>query len=213
MSSSARWVRTELCCGASRCRLAPATTTRTCSRARSRCFGRPRAFLRTVVSLQVIHSDIEGSDALSLLDVTTRELRTLRLRDSRPYFHLGASVADAKMPDRRKAWSPRFSDDRYLYAVLHETRTDELGELSVLRIDTENGNIVARWPERDTSSTVRATMWDWTMTAGSVYVVAKDWSAHPYTLYRLEGRDLRPAARRVFDAAPLIRVLPLRGER
>lgn len=159
-------------------------------------------------TLAVVHSEFDGSDHISLVDVGTREVRTQPLRDDRATIRLGPAIADAKVVERRKAWSPRFLDDRYLYAVLHETRTDELGELSVLLIDTTDARIVARWPERGVMNTVRATLADWTVASGSVYLTGRDWSQHPYTLYRLDARDLRLRVQRSFDLFPLIQVGP-----
>jgi len=132
-------------------------------------------------------------------------------------LRLGAAVADAKVIERHKAWSPRFVDERHVYAVLHETRTDELGELSIVLIDTSDARIIARWPEPGPISTVRATLADWTVAGGSVYVTGRGWSPlgartthqsqRPYTLYRLDPRDLRLLGQRSFDDLPLIPVL------
>lgn len=157
-------------------------------------------------TIAVIHSEPDGSDRLSLVDARSHDVRTVSLREDRPTLRLGVITADAKMLERRKSWSPRFADERYLYAVLHETRTDELGELSVLLIDTIDVRIVARWPERGILPTVRATVADWAVADGSVYVTGRDWSQRPYTVYRLDARDLRLLARRSFEALPLIRM-------
>jgi hypothetical protein len=84
------------------------------------------------------------------------------------------------------------------------------GTISVLLIDTPDGAIVARWPEPGLLNTVRATLSDWTVAGGSVYVTGRDWSQHPYTLYRLDATDLRLVAKRSFDTLPLIRLHPVR---
>jgi hypothetical protein len=156
--------------------------------------------------IAVIHSELDGSDHLSLMDVRTGEVQTTRLRDERVSLRLGAALADAKMVERRKAWSPRFVDERYLYAVLHETRTDELGQLSVILIDTNDARVVARWPERGPLAVVRATLADWTVASGSVYVTGRERSGS-FTLYRLDARDLRLIAQRSLDVLPLIRAI------
>jgi hypothetical protein len=156
--------------------------------------------------IAVIHSELDGSDHLSLIDVRTGEVQTTRFRDERMSLRLGAAFADAKMVERRKAWSPRFVDERFLYAVLHETRTDELGELSVILIDTNDARVVARWPERGPMAGVRATLADWTVVSGSVYLTGRE-KPGSFTLYRLDARDLRLLAQRSLDALPLIRAI------
>jgi hypothetical protein len=158
-------------------------------------------------TLAIIHSELGGADQLSLVDIPTHAVRTQPLREDRATLRLGA-VADAKMLERHKAWSPRFVDDRFLYAVVHETTTDELGYLSVLLIDTADARVAARWPERGVMNTVRATLTDFTTAGDSVYVTTRDWSDRPYTLYRLDARDLRPLAKRSYEVFPLIRPLP-----
>jgi hypothetical protein len=154
-------------------------------------------------TIAVIHSELDGSDRLSLVDTWTHEVRTMPVRDGAT-LRFGPAAADAKMTERGKTWSPRFLDERYVYAVLHETRSDELGELSVLLIDTTDARIVARWPEHGVSA-LRAIPEGWTLAAGSIYVAAKDWSGMPHALYRLDAHDLRLQARRTLDTTPVLR--------
>lgn len=158
-------------------------------------------------TIAVLHSELDGSDRLSLIDVRTRQVRTLALREDLPALRLGPLAAAAKMMERQEEWTPRFLDDRYLYAVLHETSND-IGKLSVLLIDTSDGRIAARWPRsRSIVDEIRAMPVDWAVARGSLYLVARDSSViTPYTLYRLDARDLTLGARRAFDTPHLVKL-------
>jgi hypothetical protein len=157
-------------------------------------------------TVAVTHSATDGSDELSLVDVATRSVRTMRLRDQRPTMRLGPAVAEAKVLEAGKTWSPRYVDAQHLYALLREISSSEPGDVSALLIDMADGHIIRRWPEH---ADVRIHGWisEWTYADGSLLIATRATATGPYTIYRLD-RELTLRARRSSEVPVLLTVSP-----